>query len=243
MAAAPDLQALLEKLGSAIKLQIAQGDERGPALSLWPELDSVLPDGGLPCGIVELSAPRALGGSTSVSLAAMRAGQARASSAWCAWLDPEGTLHAPGVVAAGVQLERMLVVRCPREQLGRVAVQVVASGAFEVVVIDFDTLPRAGANDTSLSRQGPRSSTGKKKRWGPEVLVRKLALLAEPSGTTVLLLTNASKPRAVPWPVALRLELSRPNPRDLVVRVAKDKGGRIGLARTIPFRFASKLAV
>jgi recombination protein RecA len=238
MAAAPDIQALLERLGSAIKLPVAHGDARGRALSLWPELDAVLPDGGLPRGIVELSAPHAIGGSTSVSLAAVRSGQARTGSAWCAWLDPEGTLHAPGVVAAGVELARMLVVRCPREELGFVAVKIVSSGAFEVVVIDFDMVPRAGGNDTSPSRFGPRSSTGKKKRWGPEVLVRKLALVAEPNGTTVLLLTNASKPRATPWPVALRLELSRPNPRDLVVRVAKDKGGRIGLGRTIPFRLA-----
>jgi hypothetical protein len=136
----------------------------------------------------------------------------------------------------------MLVVRCPRERLERVAVQVIASGAFEVVVVDFDRIPRAGA-DSASNGHAARPPTRKKKQWGPQVLIRKLALVAEPNGTTVLLLTDASKPRAVPWPVALRLELSRPGPRELVVRVAKEKRGRIGLAKTIPFRFASRAAV
>jgi recombination protein RecA len=243
MAAALDLQALLVQLGSAVKLPHAPDDEAcNRALSLsWPELDDVLPDGGLPRGVVELSAQHALGGSTSVALAAVRAGQARVGGAWSAWLDPEATLHAPGVVAAGVELARMLVVRCPREQLGRVAVQVVASGAFDVVVVDFDRMPRARTEAEGISRGQP--TRGKKRRLCPEVLVRKLSLAAEPSGTTVLLLTDATKPRAVPWPVALRLELSRPSSGELAVRVVKEKRGRIGLARTIPFRFALKVAV
>jgi hypothetical protein len=67
------------------------------------------------------------------------------------------------------------------------------------------------------------------------VLVRKLALSAEASGSTVLLLTDGSRPRSIPWPVALRLELSRPTRSELVVRVAKDRRGRIGLVRTVPF--------
>jgi hypothetical protein len=67
------------------------------------------------------------------------------------------------------------------------------------------------------------------------VLVRKLALLAGEGGATVLLLTNASLPRAVPWPVALRLEIARA-PESLSLRVAKDRRGRVGLARTVPLR-------
>jgi hypothetical protein len=114
-----------------------------------------------------------------------------------------------------VDLARLLVIRPSRAQLGRVAVKTVGSGAFEVVVVDVDL--------------GVRN---------PELLVRKLALAAEPSGTTVLLLTDASRPRAAPWPVALRLELSRPDARSLSVRVTKEKRGRASpdsLARTIPF--------
>jgi recombination protein RecA len=245
MAAAHDVEALLAQLGSAAKVRVACSDDatspRSLALS-WPELDAVLPDGGLPRGVVELSAPRALGGSTSVALAAVRAGQARGANAWCAWLDPEGTLHAPGVVSSGVKLARMLVVRFPRTQLGRVAVKVVTSGAFEVVVVDFDAVPGAGAErslggiETRPRRRGEAEAVPKAaQQWPPEVLVRKLALAAESTGATVLLLTDASKPRAIPWPVSLRVELSRPSPRELVVRVAKDKRGRIGLAKIIPF--------
>src|SRR5579883_16357 len=235
MAAAHDVQALLMHLSHRGKLRIAQEVESPPsasrALSLaWPGLDAVLPDGGLPRGVIELSSPRALGGCTSLVLAAVRAGQARSANAWCAWLDPEATLHAPGVFAAGVDLDRLLVVRSPRAQLARVAVKVVASGGFEVVVIDFDAMsPRR-------SRAGVSSrSTRRPPTLAPEVIIRKLALAAEPCGATVILITDALRPRAVPWPVAMRVDLSRPNARELVVRVAKDKRGRVGLARTVPF--------
>jgi hypothetical protein len=75
-----------------------------------------------------------------------------------------------------------------------------------------------------------------------EVLVRKLALAAEPSGATVLLLTDSTRPRAASWPVTLRLELSRPDVRTLSVLVAKDRRGRVGPARTLPFRPVALLA-
>lgn len=68
-----------------------------------------------------------------------------------------------------------------------------------------------------------------------DVLVRKLALAAEPSGATVMLLTDSARPRTVPWPVSLRLELSRPSRHELTVRVAKDRSGRSGLVKTVPF--------
>jgi recombination protein RecA len=216
MAAAHDVEALLSQLGA--KLRFAKESEGPRALPLdWPELESVLPDGG----------------------AAVQAGQARAPGAWCAWIDPEGTLHAPGVVAAGVDLARMLVVRAPRAQVARAAVKVVASGAFEVVVVDLDAVrggegsaPRADVDGTSPALP----------ERGLHLMARKLALAAEPSGATVLLLTDSTRPRAAPWPVALRLELSRPDARTLSVRVAKDRRGRVGLARAVPFRPLTRLA-
>jgi recombination protein RecA len=240
MAAAHDIEAFLERLGAKARGAHVR-ENLGLALS-WPGLGDLLPDGGLPRGVVELAAPRALGGSTSVALAAVRAGQERGRSAWCAWLDPEGTLHAPGVAAAGIDLDRMLVVRPPRSQIARTAVKVVGAGAFEVVVIDLDAVPGASQGDTRRdTRRDTRQSceetatSKKKKTWTPEVLVRKLALSAESSGSTVLLLTDSTRPRAIPWPVALRLELSRPSRNELVVRVAKDRRGRIGVVRTVPF--------
>ncbi len=230
MAAVEDVEALLEKLGS--KLRLAKETEAPRPLPLdWPELAAALPDGGLPRGVVELASPRSLGGATSLALAAVRAGQQKSEHAWCAWIDPEDTLHAPGVVAAGVDLARLLVVRPPRALLGKVAVKLVGSGAFEVVAVDVDAIP--GARAPASRARGGKAREGR--GWAPELLVRKLALAAEPTGSTVLLLTDASLPRAVQWPVALRLELSRPDAHSVAVRVAKDRRGRIGPTKTVPF--------
>jgi hypothetical protein len=194
-----------------------------PALALgWPELDEALPDGGLPQGVVELSAPHALGGATSVALAAVRAAHAKDARAWSAWIDPEGTLYAPAAARAGVDLARLLVVRPPRRDLARIAVKVAASGAFDVVVVDADAVPGAGAQAVG-SRRGHA-----------EVFVRKLALVAEETGATILLVTDSTLHRAAPLPVALRLELLRACPERMQLRVAKDRRGRIGLKKTVP---------
>ncbi len=235
--------ALLKARSSAVRFTSPLAAPREALVLDWPGLGDLLPDGGLPRGVIELAAPRALGGSTSVALEAVRAGQARSKAAWCAWIDPEGTLHAPGVAARGVDLARMLVVRPPRSQLGRVAVKVMGAGAFEVVVVDFDAVPEAArgernhANHANQASAEQRDREGKRRSaWAPEVLVRKLALAAESSGATVLLLTDSTRPRALQWPVALRLELSRPTRSTLAVRVAKDRRGRIGMMKTVAFR-------
>ena len=109
--------------------------------------------------------------------------------------------------------------------LGKVAVKLVGSGAFEVVAVDVDAVPGARAP----------AGRAKGKGWAPELLVRKLALAAEPTGSTVLLLTDALLPRAAQWPVALRLELSRPDANSVAVRIAKDRRGRSGPTKTVPF--------
>jgi recombination protein RecA len=245
MSAAHDVEALLarinSKMGAPGRLR-SEGDASRLLTLSWPGLNDVLPDGGLPRGVVELASPRALGGATSVALAAVRAGQLRGDKAWCAWIDPEGTLHAPGVVSAGVDLGRLLVVHSPRAKVWNVAVKVVKAGAFEVIVVDYDAVPGAspelGARNEGAA--GARTGTRAGKRSSsavpaPEVLVRKLALAAEPSGATVMLLTDSARPRTAPWPVALRLELSRPSRHELTVRVAKDRCGRSGLVKTVPF--------
>lgn len=226
MGAAVD--ALLASLGS----RIACADRalaRPPALALgWPEVDALLPDGGLPRGVVELTSPRALGGATSVALAAVRAAQAKDLRAWCAWIDPEATLYGPGVVRAGIDLARLLVVRPLRAEIGRIAVKVVASRGLDVVVVDLDPIPFARIEERGVPSR---------RRGVPETtLVRRLALAAEEAGTTVLLLTDTRVQRPSALPVALRIELSRPTPDDLSMRVAKDRRGRIGLARTVPMR-------
>lgn len=227
-------RAHLPHLQSQRMLRLAgEGEDDLPLNLAWPSLSDILPDG-FPRGVVELASHGLLGGATSVALAAVRAGQARAPTAWSAWIDPEATLHAPGVFAAGVDPARMLVVRPSRPELARVTVKVVASGAFEVVVVDYDAV--AGTMPETSPSGGSVPSIR-----SPEVFVRKLALAAEPSGMTVLLLSDSSRPRAAMWPVALRLELSRPTRHDLSIRIAKDRRGRVGLAKTVPFQPVARL--
>ncbi|MBX3230085.1 MAG: hypothetical protein KIT84_25375 [Labilithrix sp.] len=194
----------------------------------WPELARALPDRGLPRGVVELaSVPRIAssvrqqdfdamrGGATTIALAAVRAAQAADERAWCAWITPQTSagaskarvarapsLYAPAFVQAGVDLDRLLVVRPPVGALSRTVVKTASSGAFGLVVVD---VPR-----NALS-EGP-------------IVTRKLALAAEEYGTTSLLLTSAVAARPVPWPVAMRLEVER-RPDAIAVRVAKDRRG------------------
>jgi|HubBroStandDraft_1064217.scaffolds.fasta_scaffold01143_2 hypothetical protein len=219
---------LLERFGAQVTLATQGALVAGAQPLGWAELDGILPDHGLPRGVVELRAPKALGGGTSIALTALRAAHERDPRAWCAWIDPGGTLYAPGVAMAGVDLNRLAVVRSPRKGLLRTAVKVVRSEAFDVVVIDLDSPPGSiTADNEGLSRRGARS-----RDETIEVFVRKLAMLTTEVGVTVILLTDATVVRSSPLPVALRLELTR-NVRSISVRVGKERHGRIGLAKTV----------
>jgi hypothetical protein len=189
----------------------------------WPELAKVLPDGGLPRGVIELASTQlstsrassrsqakhaALrGGSTSIALAAIRAIHQADQQAWCAWIteDSAPSLYAPAVVKAGVDLDRLLVVRPSHSALARTAVKVVTSGAFDLVIVDAPT---------GLVQ----------KRVDETVVVRKLALAACDRGTSTILLTSAHTERSAPLPVALRLEVER-RPDAISLRVTKDRRG------------------
>jgi hypothetical protein len=193
-------------------------------LELGGELDTLLPDGGLPRGTVtELSVAGGAASATSVALAACRAAQAASlqrgeAAPWCAFVDPSATLYGPGVAAAGIQVDRLLVVRPSLDALERTAIRLAESHAFSVLVVDT-----VGALGKSLSVPlgvWPR-------------IVRRLALGAQESGACVLLVTDAEVPRPLPLPVALRLELSRPSSERLGVRVAKDRRGRVSSPRSI----------
>jgi recombination protein RecA len=188
------------------------------------ELDSLLPGGGLPRdGVVELSISGGIALATSVALSACRAvgEEARVAGGdvpWCAFVDPSSTLHGPSVQGARVNLERLLVVRPPIDALGRTAIRLVESRAFSVVVVDTVGVPGATL-DVGLAAW-PR-------------IVRRLAMAAADGGSTVLLITDGEARRPLPLPVALRLELQRPLPDRLSVRIAKERRGRISQPRTI----------
>jgi recombination protein RecA len=228
-----------------VRLGVLQGTEallaERAVLGLgWSELERALPDRGLPRGVVEIAArprlhgktshaastqlcPESMrGGATAIAIAAMRSVHTSDEHAWCAWITPSHadmpSLYAPALVQADVDLERLLVVRPSPQALARTAVKVAASGAFALIVVDVPHRHDLGGGRTS--KQGSASGT----HDAGAVVVRKLALAAEESGTTSLLLTSALTPRSIPWPVAMRLEVER-RPDALSVRVTKDRRG------------------
>ena len=196
---------------------------RAKALPLRiPALDSVLPDRGLPRGaVIELASPLGLGGATRVALAACVSAQREAveqsfgrveQDGWCVWVDPRRTLYAPAVMSAGVNLDRLLVLQPTANKLARLAVRVTTSLVFRVIVVDVVGIPG------SLLR----ADLGRYPN-----IVRRLAMAAEGSSTTVLLLTDARARRPLPLPVAMRIELERPSQEELRVHIAKERYGRI----------------
>jgi recombination protein RecA len=195
---------------------------RAPALPTGlVALDALLPDGGLPRGaVVELCAASGLGQSTRLALCACASAQQQAQAeaglgaqaAWCAWIDASGSLFAPGVVRAGVELGRLLVLRPRPEAVARLAVRLASSQLFSVLVVE-----RAGVPGTSFGL--PRA------RW--ELTTRRLALALEGSECTVVLLSSLEQARVEHLPVALRLELTRPERAVLQVRVSKERHGRL----------------
>jgi len=225
--------ATLARLGQAGVLQGTSALAPTEAiLSLdWPELERVLPDRGLPRGVIELASTGGArvskgvtrGGATTIALSAVRAVHAADARAWCAWITESNapSLFAPAVAQAGVDLERLLVVRPSSVDLARTVVKVAASGAFDLVVVDAP----AGL-DGKLSIAGAAHARGaSRSRVDGSVVIRKLALAAEEKGTTFIVLTNIDTARAVPWPVALRVEVER-RPEAIAVRVTKDRRGR-----------------
>lgn len=225
------------------------GDPQARRLG-WPELERILPDRGLPRGVVEIASPVALvggqaralrGGATSIALSAIRTAQASSPGVWCAWITPaQGpSLYAPAIAQAGVDLDRLLVVRPETSALARTAVKVGASGAFAIVVIDAQSgLDGRISNRALLGMPQeiplPRPARGAGSAGGARtkrpvdgsLVVRKLALASEEHGTTFVLLASTLAERAMPWPVALRLEVER-RTESIAVRVTKDRRGRV----------------
>ncbi len=204
---------------------------RPPGLPLGVgEIDAVLPDRGLPRGaVVELAVSGGAALATQLALAACRSAQQASrqrggESAWCAFVDPASTLHAPGVLRAGVALDRLLVVRPPLEALTRTALRLAESRALGVLVVDTVGVPGASL-DVALA-QWPR-------------VIRRLALAVEGSSAVALLLTDTEARRPLPLPVAQRIELSRPALGQLTLQVVKDRGGRVAPPRTVAFGASS----
>lgn len=220
--------ALPAHLLAQLPAAVVRGSQVGGSAALplgLPALDAALPDGGLARGAVtELAVAGGAALATRLALSACRAAQEEGrlrggDTPWCAFIDPSATLYAPGVAGLGVALDRLLVVRPPLDALGRVAARVVESQAFAVVVIDTLGAPGAAGLAVQLGRW-PR-------------IVRRLAMAVQGTPGAVLLITDSAARRPLPLPVAQRLELARSHPGQLVLRVAKDRHGRVASARRI----------
>jgi hypothetical protein len=212
----------LDQLREKLRAPLAR--EKATPVAAPPWLARALPDGGFPIGITELSALRALGGATLIISQVIALKQRSDEEVSCAWLDPEGTLHAPGLLQQGVELTRLLVVQPPRERLQAIAVRVARSGAVAVLAIDFHPV---GGKSAPVPVRGP-----KEERW-----VRRLQLACEEGGTAALLVTDARAraPGSGHLPVALKLSLAHVAPQRLVVTVEKERTGRVGQSTEVEF--------
>jgi len=248
---------LLEKLPPALvstlnwELGRSDASNAGRAVMLptgITAIDRHLPGGGLPTGaLVEFAVAGAASLATTLGLAACRSAQRAAEQLggavpWCAFIDPSRALYAPGVAHAGVQLDRLLVVRPPVlpsihsaygaasgsaasvEALGRVALKVVESQCFAVIVIDTVGVPGAELNVPLGS--WPR-------------IVRRLAMALHETQSTAVLITDSTARRPLTLPVAQRIELKRTQAHKLILQVAKDRQGRISAPVTIDLKEGS----
>ena len=178
-------------------------------------IDTLLPEG-IPRGAVtELCAPMGLAHATRILLAMVRAAQQQQQQQreeWCAWIDPSRSLYAPGLVQAGIELPHLLVVQPDAKQLERVAVRMATSRAFRLIIVD---------------RVGAPGCSPPKTRHHMNITVRRMALAVKGSDTTVVMLNSTTRARRESLPVALRIELGRPERHRFTVHVSKDRRGHV----------------
>jgi cell division inhibitor SulA/protein ImuA len=135
---------------------LARGDIwRGDALASLPEasipsghaaLDAELPGGGWPLGnLTEILVDRSGLGEMALLLPALA--QLSAAGGWLALVAPPWLPHAPAWAAAGVALERLVIVRAGRQVAWSVE-QLLASGGFAGVL----AWPEAGLDARVLRR-------------------------------------------------------------------------------------------
>jgi hypothetical protein len=169
----------------------------------FPELDAVLPGRGWPAGaLTEIVLEREGIGEIRLTLPALARLQAQGRHV--AWIAPPHVPYAPALIAAGLDLARLLVVRCksPADQLW----------AYEQAL----RAPECGAAFAWLGLHDDR-------------VMRRLAVAAR-EGRTWGVLWRRPGQRAVAIAAPLRLALAAEG-RRLAVRVLKRRGG--DLARPV----------
>jgi cell division inhibitor SulA/protein ImuA len=159
-------------------------------------LDHLL-GGGLPKGgLTILTGDRGAG---RLTIAARIAAEETKASRPIAWVDAKGTLYPPALAAAGVELERVLMVKSEDERIVYAAEQIVSSGAFHLVV-----------------------ATGLDNLLNPS-RARRLQTSAEGQNVSVLLVLEPNAASRI-TNAALKLSLSRRG-RGIMIEVEKDRTG------------------
>lgn len=191
----------------ALSEVLARGDIwRGDALASLPgetiasgyaELDAELPGGGWPQGqLTEILLDQAGLGEMSLLLPALR--RLSAAGGWLALVAPPCLPHAPAWAAAGIALERLLIVRANSQQTPWAIEQLLASGGFAGVLA-----------------------------WAPPRLdaraLRRLQVASEGRPVFAVLWRSTVK-AATPSPAPLRLSLNAGAGGELLVRLLKRRG-------------------
>lgn len=204
---------------------LARGDVwRGDTLAALPEttipsghaeLDAELPGGGWPRGnLTELLVDQ--GGVGEMSLLLPALAHLSAAGGWLALVAPPWQAHAPAWQAAGIALERLVVVRAG-QQVGWCVEQLLACGGFAGVL----AWPEAGIDARAL---------------------RRLQVAAEGRPVFACLWRPTVAFRA-PSPAPLRVALAA-GERGLSVRIVKRRGrpvsGPLALSVPRPLAFAGR---
>jgi hypothetical protein len=171
----------------------------------YAALDRCLPGGGWPRqGLIELLTDHHGIGELSLLMPALAAlcssdedGRDQGGG-WLAWVSPPYQPYAPALTAAGIDLQRVLVVR--------------AAGPGEWAM---EQALRSGACSAVLGWANPRDMT----------VLRRLQLAAEQSRCLAVLFRPVSASQQ-PSPAVLRIELQAAENDGLEVRVLKSRGGR-----------------
>jgi cell division inhibitor SulA/protein ImuA len=202
-----------------------------------PPLDAVLPGGGWPRGaLTELLLPHPGVGELGLLLPLLaRVGPRR----WAVCIAPPEPLYAPALAAAGVPLERLLLVEAASPAHARWAArQALASGSADVVLLwladaDMGALRRlqlaAEENSTPLVLLRPDSLARQ-----PSPAALRLALTARPGGVEVRILKRRGPPLtdsiAIDLPGLAAAGLQSSRPRSTPVLLSPRPGSRSSLA-------------
>jgi cell division inhibitor SulA/protein ImuA len=203
---------------------LARGDIwRGDALASLPEasipsghvaLDAELPGGGWPRGnLTEILVDHSGFGEMALLLPALA--QLSAAGGWLALVAPPWLPHAPAWAAAGVALERLVIVRAERQAAWSVE-QLLASGGFAGVL----AWPEAGLDARALRRL----QVAAEGRPVFACLWRSIATAGSPSPAPLRVLLNPA-PAMGALSVQIPKRRGRPAARPLILSIPRP--GRI----------------